>query len=118
MTDLEWINFAIALALALGPLIGAERERSKGEGPTGRAPRAYALSRSSPFLTLSPCKWVPSFYSRQSRWPSRHLRAYHIIVVPAPSVSVKRQSNVGRQYGDVVPRGQRHLNVDKSETVL
>src|SRR5271157_4366674 len=31
---LPWLNFAVALALGL--LIGLERERSKGEGPTRR----------------------------------------------------------------------------------
>ena len=43
MTDPEWINFAIAVTLGL--LIGAERERSKGEGPTRRSTgiRTFAL---------------------------------------------------------------------------
>jgi len=43
MTDPEWINFAVALTLGL--LIGAERERSKGEGPTRRSTgiRTFAL---------------------------------------------------------------------------
>ncbi len=35
MTDSIWFNFAVALGLGL--LIGLERERSKGEGPTRRA---------------------------------------------------------------------------------
>lgn len=43
MTDPEWINFVIAVTLGL--LIGAERERSKGEGPTRRSSgiRTFAL---------------------------------------------------------------------------
>ena len=43
MTDLVWLDFAVALALGL--LVGIERERSKGEGPT-RQPagvRTFAL---------------------------------------------------------------------------
>jgi uncharacterized membrane protein (DUF4010 family) len=43
MTDSIWFNFAVALGLGL--LIGLERERSKGEGPTRRAAgiRTFAL---------------------------------------------------------------------------
>jgi len=44
MTDAEWLNFAVALALGL--LIGVERERNKGEGPARRSAgvRTFALA--------------------------------------------------------------------------
>jgi uncharacterized membrane protein (DUF4010 family) len=44
MTASPWFNFAVALALGL--LIGLERERTKGEGPTRRAAgiRTFALA--------------------------------------------------------------------------
>ena len=44
MTDSIWFNFAVALGLGL--LIGLERERRKGEGPTRRR-RAFEPSRFS-----------------------------------------------------------------------
>jgi uncharacterized membrane protein YhiD involved in acid resistance len=44
MPETVWFNFAVALALGL--LIGVERERSKGEGPNRRSAgvRTFALT--------------------------------------------------------------------------
>jgi len=49
MTDSIWFNFAVALGLGL--LIGLERERSKGEGPTA--------GRRHPNLRIFQPGWSP-----------------------------------------------------------